>query len=637
MASSELLARARKAIGGFESGDRYGITGPATGNDVPLGRYQVMRSNLPAWSQAALGRSVSEREFLATPALQDAVFNHRFGGYLDKHGLEGAAQAWFGGEGSIGKNGRRDILGTSVGKYGKEFLRRMGAVSGGAPAGDGWEPVPGAQTQTASADGWEPVEQGSADSSAEPVPDTQPDAAPAAQPPQTLADGPSLEGLASNAKGDFENIKTGLGNLIKDPVSTLKAGAAGLWQDLTDPVNVVKRFTMAANPGQYLLQHGKQDVDQAYQKPVSTALNAAGMAIPGGVGRAALKTTTALAAGADKVGAATLGKALTGVSGPLQREALAAGEAGGSVGQAFRGQLTGKAPKDEVIRLANEAEDAIHNRGLADRNATLAGGSGQTVAANTPGRLNNALAAARAGNRDVAGIIQSQGVEDLLNALKGHIDEAFPGGVPRNPSVLSVEGMDALKRRMGDTLSEHGATEGGTAGRLGGQVYNAVKSAITDAYPEYAPGMERAQASIENLQQLQRQLALNSKNNATKAGKLQQAARDDAHGAYGMRKDALKQLGAERPELPAALAGQALGTMSPRGIAPWMMMGVHGAHSLPTALVHYIASIPRLHGEARYALGSTIRGARAAGLTQRNLGAMADIARILSTQDNGPS
>lgn len=88
----------------------------------PLGRYQVMEGNLPTWSKKVLGREVSSEEFLADPAIQDQIFDAVFGAYVNKYGLEGAAQAWFGGSGSVGKRGRKDSLGTSVGDYGQRFV-----------------------------------------------------------------------------------------------------------------------------------------------------------------------------------------------------------------------------------------------------------------------------------------------------------------------------------------------------------------------------------------------------------------------------------------------------------------------------------------------------------------------------------
>lgn len=127
----------RDAIAGIESagsGDytAIGPTHPKMGRAV--GRYQVMEANIGPWSKAALGREVSTDEFLNNPQIQDAVFDHVFGGYVDQYGPEGAAQAWFAGPGGVGKTDRKDVLGTTVGDYGQKF---MGALNGpvAAPAG----------------------------------------------------------------------------------------------------------------------------------------------------------------------------------------------------------------------------------------------------------------------------------------------------------------------------------------------------------------------------------------------------------------------------------------------------------------------------------------------------------------------
>ncbi|WP_216330662.1 hypothetical protein [Rhizobium sp. X9] len=121
----------RDAIASIESkgsGDysAVGPTHPKMGR--ALGRYQIMEANIGPWSQAALGRAVTPEEFMANPQLQDAVFDHQFGQYVQKYGPEGAAQAWLGGPGGVGKTGRRDSLGTSIGEYGKRFM----AAGGGA-------------------------------------------------------------------------------------------------------------------------------------------------------------------------------------------------------------------------------------------------------------------------------------------------------------------------------------------------------------------------------------------------------------------------------------------------------------------------------------------------------------------------
>ena len=136
----------RNAIAGIESagsGD-YSALGPVTGGDRAYGRYQVMGANIGPWTQEVLGRELTPEEFLANPQIQDAVFDAKFGGYVQQYGPEGAAQAWFAGPGSIGQPGAgnlTDVLGTSVNDYITRFSQGAGG-EGSAPG-----QVPGLPTQ----------------------------------------------------------------------------------------------------------------------------------------------------------------------------------------------------------------------------------------------------------------------------------------------------------------------------------------------------------------------------------------------------------------------------------------------------------------------------------------------------------
>lgn len=133
---SDMTAAYRNGISTNESGGNYKLVGNATNGDRPYGKYGIMGANVPQWTKDALGTSMTPEQFLANPAAQDATFDHRFGNYVTKYGPEGAAQAWLGGEGSVGKLDRKDNLGTSVGAYGQKF---MNTLSGGTPAAVGNE------------------------------------------------------------------------------------------------------------------------------------------------------------------------------------------------------------------------------------------------------------------------------------------------------------------------------------------------------------------------------------------------------------------------------------------------------------------------------------------------------------------
>jgi len=131
----------RDAIASIESAGSGGYaaigpTHPKMGR--ALGRYQIMEANIGPWSEAALGNRIGADEFMKNPGLQDKIFDHRFGGYVDKYGFRGASQAWFAGEAGMKNMGARDVLGTSVGGYGDKAaaaLAKLGNTAEGAVKG----------------------------------------------------------------------------------------------------------------------------------------------------------------------------------------------------------------------------------------------------------------------------------------------------------------------------------------------------------------------------------------------------------------------------------------------------------------------------------------------------------------------
>jgi hypothetical protein len=137
------LGGAASAISSIESGGRYDAVGPATRTgDRAYGKYQVMGANVGPWTQKYLGRAMTPQEFAASPEAQDAVFQGEFGRLAAKHGPEGAARAWFAGEGGMNDMGRKDVLGTSVADYSRKFNANY---QGPAPTA---QPVQMAQVQT---------------------------------------------------------------------------------------------------------------------------------------------------------------------------------------------------------------------------------------------------------------------------------------------------------------------------------------------------------------------------------------------------------------------------------------------------------------------------------------------------------
>ena len=106
------LARSIKKI--ESGGGNYSVRGPVIESgrykgERAMGAYQVMPGNLPQWSKAALGRVVSEDEFMASEAIQDTIFLDQMVKYIDKYGTaEDAASMWFTGLPASKSKGKSD-------------------------------------------------------------------------------------------------------------------------------------------------------------------------------------------------------------------------------------------------------------------------------------------------------------------------------------------------------------------------------------------------------------------------------------------------------------------------------------------------------------------------------------------------
>lgn len=137
----DLMAAAKEAIASKESAGQanpYAALGPVTpGGDRAIGKYQVMGANVPGWTEAALGVRMTPEEFAASPEAQEAVFENRFGGYLDRYGnFEDAASSWFSGRPAaqaLRETPQGDGFSRTadyIGETSTVFRRRLGLVQG---------------------------------------------------------------------------------------------------------------------------------------------------------------------------------------------------------------------------------------------------------------------------------------------------------------------------------------------------------------------------------------------------------------------------------------------------------------------------------------------------------------------------
>lgn len=114
-----------------ESGGNYSVVN-AYG---AVGKYQVLKSNVPGWSRKVLGYSISWQRFRDSPALQEKIVRGILKGYYDKYGARGAASAWYSGNPSLDQSTRPQSGGPSIKSYVDSVINRANSHQGGSSSG----------------------------------------------------------------------------------------------------------------------------------------------------------------------------------------------------------------------------------------------------------------------------------------------------------------------------------------------------------------------------------------------------------------------------------------------------------------------------------------------------------------------
>jgi hypothetical protein len=116
--NSNVIDTLSRNIAGIESGGQqnpYGALNPTT---HAIGKYQVMPSNVPGWTLAATGQSMTPDQFRASPQAQEAVFRDQMQRSLQLYSPADAASIWFTGKPSALAGGNvRDANGTTNANY----------------------------------------------------------------------------------------------------------------------------------------------------------------------------------------------------------------------------------------------------------------------------------------------------------------------------------------------------------------------------------------------------------------------------------------------------------------------------------------------------------------------------------------
>jgi hypothetical protein len=198
-------------------------------------------------------------------------------------------------------------------------------------------------------------------------------------------------------------------------------------------------------------------------------------------------------------------------------------------------------------------------------------------------------------------------------------------------NLHTAEGLDALKQRL-DALYPDSPMQKQVQ-RVVSAVRNTVKDTIVAQDKNYAKTMKAYEESLSLEREIERALSLNNRSAAdTAIRKLQSLTRNNANTNYGYRMElakALQEQGGQ--DLMPALAGQALSSFTPRGLAGQgaaLGIGAGGALTVnPMALAALPLTSPRLVGMGAYGLGRATRN-----IPQLTDAELRNMARILTTQ-----
>jgi len=201
----------------------------------------------------------------------------------------------------------------------------------------------------------------------------------------------------------------------------------------------------------------------------------------------------------------------------------------------------------------------------------------------------------------------------------------------KNPALHTAEGLDALKQRL-DALYPDSPMQKQVQ-RAVTSVRNTVKDTIVAQDKNYAKTMKAYEESLSLEREIERALSLNNRSAAdTAIRKLQSLTRNNANTNYGYRMElakALQEQGGQ--DLMPALAGQALSSFTPRGLAGQgaaLGIGAGGALTVnPMALAALPLTSPRLVGMGAYGLGRATRN-----IPQLTDAELRNMARMLTTQ-----
>ncbi|CAB4187306.1 hypothetical protein UFOVP1155_16 [uncultured Caudovirales phage] len=298
----------------------------------------------------------------------------------------------------------------------------------------------------------------------------------------------------------------------------------------------------------------------------------------------------------------------TGAGGAAIEQAFKSGKEGGKGAELFRENLRGNVPISDVLDVAKQDLAAMNAAKSAEYRANMAAVTTDKSVLNFNGidkSVSNATDKVMFGTQ-----VKNVKAENALNEIKTEI-ATWKSLTPSQ--YHTPEGLDALKQKIGGIV-ESIPFEEKTARMVASDVYNSIKGEITKQAPTYAKTMKEYSDATDKIKEIERALSLGQKASAeTSMRKLQSLMRNNVNTNYGGRVQMAKQLEqVGGGEIMPALAGQALSSITPRGLQsastiPASMLA-YGAGGIPLASASALAGSPRLMGEAAYYAGKLAGG-----------------------------
>lgn len=371
--------------------------------------------------------------------------------------------------------------------------------------------------------------------------------------------------------------------------------AEGLKRTLAnDPVGALADASAVLTGGGSIAARGPGVVAQA-----GRAVTAAGNAID------PLRQAGRVVARSGDAAANVLG-VTTGAGTRPFREAFDAGRTGN---QALIENMRGNVPVGDVVDMAENAVNQMSRQRSAAYNADMANvNSSRAIVDYDPLRraIQQGIDEAHFAGIpiDNTAAAAAQEIGDIVNRFSTRRNAPGQPMVPlRTPSEL-----DAAKRAIGEVVQR--TQQGTLARRIAGNVYRVARDEITRQVPEYANAMENYTQASDLLQEMRRTMSINDRAMPdTTVRKLQSTMRNNVNTNYGARERLLDELARIEPNLPAALAGQSLNALAPRGLAR-AAGPIEAALAImhnPMALAALPLSSPRLMGEVAHGAGQVAR------------------------------